>query len=499
MTIYIDNHSFHYEMENLVRLFFPNDKINVTNEIPQEKEIPYIITSMTVDDTTTKVKAQVTTENFSETSEKTVEPSSETFEKNAERTMAVCLYELLCKLTGRTQPWGILTGVRPIKLFRRLSAEYGEDSAKDYFENKLLVSNEKTELSAITEKYEQKILALSQPRSFSLYVSIPFCPTRCSYCSFVSQSIEKAKKLIEPYFELLCKEIEYTAQLAKECNLRLESVYVGGGTPTTLNAEQLKILIQTINSNFDMKTCREFTVEAGRPDTIDREKLISIYEGGVDRISINPQTLNDSVLEVIGRKHTAAQTIDAFNLAREVGFKHINMDLIAGLPTDTVESFNDTLDKIIDLNPESVTVHTLAMKRSSRLTGQGTELETGKEVPAAKMLRQCEKQLTANEYHPYYLYRQSRMEGNLENVGWSKDGYDGIYNVYVMDETHTILGCGAGAVTKLKKPQSEELTRIFNYKYPYEYINGFDEMLNRKKQVKTFYDELSEYLSQICL
>lgn len=499
MTIYIDNHSFHYEMENLVRLFFPNDKINVTSEIPQEKEMPYIITSMTVDGTSTTVKAQVTTENFSETNEKNVEPTSEDFEKNAERTIAVCLYELLCKLTGRTQPWGILTGVRPIKLFRRLSAEYGEDSAKSYFENKLLVSKEKTELSAITEKYEQKILALSQPRSFSLYVSIPFCPTRCSYCSFVSQSVEKAKKLIEPYFELLCKEIEYTAELAKECNLKLESVYVGGGTPTTLSAEQLKFLIQTINSNFDMNSCREFTVEAGRPDTIDREKLISIYDGGADRISINPQTLNDSVLEVIGRKHTSKQTIDAFNLARETGFKHINMDLIAGLPTDTVESFNDTLNKIISLNPESITVHTLAMKRSSRLTGQGTELETGKEVPAAKMLRQCEKQLTAYGYHPYYLYRQSRMEGNLENVGWSKDGYDGIYNVYVMDETHTILGCGAGAVTKLKKPQSEELTRIFNYKYPYEYINGFDEMLNRKKQVKTFYDELSEYLSQICL
>ena len=248
-----------------------------------------------------------------------------------------------------------------------------------------------------------------------------------------------------------------------------------------------------------MTKCREFTVEAGRPDTIDSDKLTAILNGGADRISINPQTLNDSVLEVIGRKHNSEQTINAYKLARDIGFKHINMDLIAGLPTDTVKSFKNTLDRICELSPESITVHTLAMKRSSRLTQEGNSVDTDKEVPAAKMLRYCEKKLFEENYHPYYLYRQTRMEGNLENVGWSKDGYDGIYNVFVMDETHTILGCGAGAVSKLKKPMSEELSRIFNYKYPYEYINGFEEMLKRKEQVKVFYDELAEYLSKICL
>lgn len=498
MTIYIDNHPFHYEMENLVRLFFPNDKITVKKELSANPETPCIITSMTDDKVNANINAKVVYDEFSEENSSSVLLSTENFEKEAERTMAICVYELLQKLTGKTQPWGILTGVRPIKLFRRLTAQYGTNGAKNYFINKLLVSQEKTDLSILTEKYEQKILSLSQPRSFSLYISIPFCPTRCSYCSFVSQSVEKAKKLIKPYFELLCKEIEYTAQVVKECRLILESVYIGGGTPTTLSAEQLKILIRIVKDNFDMSTCREFTLEAGRPDTIDTDKLMAIYNSGVDRISINPQTLNDNVLEVIGRKHTAQQTVDAYNLAKQVGFKHINMDLIAGLPTDTVESFNSTLNKICELNPESVTVHTLAIKRSSRLTDEGKELDTNKEVPAAKMLRQCEKQLTEYGYHPYYLYRQSRMEGNLENVGWSKNGFDGLYNVYVMDETHTILGCGAGAVSKLKKPKSEELTRIFNYKYPYEYINGFEEMINRKKQVKIFYDELSEYLSKIC-
>ena len=487
MNIYID-HEFHYETENLVRLFFPNEKITVLQGMPENIGEKDILSSVK--------DGRIYAEFSGESAECKLEDSDT---KTIERKMAVCLYEVLVRVTGRKQPWGILTGVRPIKLFRRLSESGGKDYARDYFMNKLLVSEEKTNLSAVTEEYERKILALSKPKSFSLYISIPFCPSRCSYCSFVSQSIEKAQKLIEPYFELLCREIEYTAEIAKKCELQLESVYVGGGTPTALNAEQLAKLIKTVNENFDMTTCREFTVEAGRPDTIDRDKLTAILNGGADRISINPQTLNDKVLEVIGRKHNSEQTLSAYALAREVGFKHINMDLIAGLPTDTVESFKNTLDKICELSPESVTVHTLAMKRSSRLTQEGNSLETEREVPAGKMLRYCEEKLFQEGYHPYYLYRQTRMEGNLENVGWSKDGYDGIYNVFVMDETHTILGCGAGAVSKLKKPLSEELSRIFNYKYPYEYINGFEEMLRRKEQVKEFYDELAEYLSEICV
>ncbi len=487
MNIYID-HEFHYETENLVRLFFPNEKLTVIQGIPENKGENDIISSVKDGEIYTEFSGTSESCHFDDTDTKTVE-----------RKTAVCLYKVLVRVTGRKQPWGILTGVRPIKLFRRLSESGGKDYAGDYFLNELLVSEEKTSLSAVTEGYEKKILALSKPRSFSLYISIPFCPSRCSYCSFVSQSIEKAQKLIEPYLELLCREIEYTAEIARQCELQLESVYIGGGTPTTLNAGQLEKLIDTVNRSFDMKTCREFTVEAGRPDTIDSEKLTAILKGGADRISINPQTLNDRVLEVIGRKHSSEQTINAYKLARKVGFEHINMDLIAGLPTDTVESFRDTLDRICELSPESITVHTLAMKRSSRLTQEGNFLDTDKEVPAAKMLRYCEKKLSEEGYHPYYLYRQTRMEGNLENVGWSKEGYDGIYNVFVMDETHTILGCGAGAVSKLKKPMSEELSRIFNYKYPYEYINGFEEMLKRKEQVKVFYDEMAEYLSKICL
>lgn len=501
MTIYL-NHAFHYETENLVRLFFPNDKITVCREKPDEQTRPLVTALLFPDDSGHRLFVSIASGDFY--AEETVNVpteavSDEEAEKHLERVLAVTLYGLLVKLTGRTQPWGILTGVRPIKLFRRLSEQHGEAYAKAYFQQELLVSQEKTALSAVTEKYEKRALALSRPRSFSLYVSIPFCPSRCAYCSFVSQTIENAKKLIDPYFALLCQELAVTAEIASACQLQLESVYIGGGTPTTLSAVQLRTLIETIRRCFDMSTCREFTVEAGRPDTIDKEKLTAILEGGADRISINPQTLNDEVLQVIGRRHSAQETLDAFALAREVGFRHINMDLIAGLPTETPDSFVRTLNRIVDLAPESVTVHTLSMKRSSRLTLQGNEVATAKESPAAAMLRYGEKKLTAEGYHPYYLYRQTRMEGNLENVGWAKEGFDGLYNIFVMDETHTILGCGAGAVTKLKKPLSESLERIFNYKYPYEYINGFDELLRRKERVTTFYAELAEYLSQICL
>ena len=491
MIVYIDNHRFHYEMENLVRLFFPDEKIKVEKEIPEDKVPPYIYTSMSEDDKTgnAHIYVRVKTGEFERISVKDISLSIEDFEKTAERCMAVCLYTILSELTGKTKPWGILTGVRPIKLFRRLSDKNGKEYAENYFKDKLLVSDEKIRLSAWTEENERKILALSRPMSASLYISIPFCPSRCSYCSFISQTADKAKKLIAPYFELLCREIEYTGEIVREKGLILESVYIGGGTPTTLGAEQLDILIKTVRDNFDMSVCREFTVEAGRPDTIDEEKLRAISDGGVDRISINPQTLNDSVLEVIGRKHTSKQIYDAFGLARKIGFNHINMDLIAGLPTDTVESFTETLDGIFSLDPESITVHTLALKRSSRLTLQGHSI--GENNSAAKMLAICSERLPQKGYEPYYLYRQSRIEGGLENTGWSKKGCEGIYNVFVMDETHTILGCGAGAVTKLKNPHGNELTRIFNYKYPYEYISGFEEILKRKEQVRTYYDELS--------
>ena len=304
-------------------------------------------------------------------------------------------------------------------------------------------------------------------------------------------SIERAKDLTEPYVELLCEEIKITAEIANSLGLRLETVYFGGGTPTTLNAAQLDRVLGAVNSSFDMSTCREFTVEGGRPDTIDSERLYSLKENKVDRISINPQTINDEVLKEIGRKHTAQQFFDAFELARKCGFTNINTDLIAGLPADTFESFVNSLDAITALNAECITVHTLCMKRASTLTTNGAVLNRKDAETARKMLEYTKQKLTGDNYIPYYLYRQSRMVGNLENVGWSKKGFESLYNVYVMDETHTILACGSGGVTKLRRAgaESDYLERIFNFKYPYEYINRFDELIKKKETISEFYSK----------
>lgn len=479
MNLYVKNHNFHFELENLTRLFFPNEKITVIRDF-SEPQPPCIYTE--VSDKIT-ISVNIGSFNKSETAVKKLT------DDDNELVSAQLLYKLLCDFTGLTQPWGILTGVRPVKLLRRLAEESNEEQAVKKFEKDFFVSNEKIALSRETEHNERKILELSKPESFSLYVGIPFCPSRCSYCSFVMASIERAEKLIEPYTKLLCEEIKRTAEIANKLGLRLETVYFGGGTPTTLSAEQLDTVLRTVNKSFDMSTCREFTVEAGRPDTIDIAKLFALKENKVDRISINPQTVNDEVLKTIGRKHTAQQFFDAFELARKCGFDNINTDLIAGLPTDTPESFNNSLDSIVRLNAECITVHTLCMKRASRLTTEGVTLDLQQARDAREMLAYTQNILGQNEYIPYYMYRQSRMVGNLENVGWSKKGFESLYNVYVMDETHTILACGSGGVTKLKRNNPDYLERIFNFKYPYEYIDRFDELIQRKSGIMQFYGQ----------
>lgn len=480
-------HQFDYEMEKLIRLFLPFEKIEVLNS--EENDINCAICKVYEDGDDIIVSAKLSLENdiaeFSAVVDKTISDTRKETQHELARQL-FCCFE---KLMGYRPDWGILTGVRPAKLYLRYCKEYGEEYAENFFKNKFLVSDKKLELCKKTVKSEEDIISLSEDDSFSLYLSVPFCPTRCSYCSFVSHSIEKAKDIIPQYVDLLCRELEITSQIAKKLNLRLETIYMGGGTPTTLSAQQLNRVLTTVRENFDMSSVREFTVEAGRPDTIDVDKLTAIKQNGVTRISINPQTMNDSVLECIGRKHTANDTVKAFKLAREVGFDNINMDLIAGLPSDDIDSFKATISEILRLEPESVTVHSLSMKRASTLntTGQHEEIKMG--AVAAQMVDYAQNTLTSNEILPYYMYRQSKTVGNLENVGYAKRGYEGLYNVYIMDETHTILACGASAVTKLKDKESKNIKRIFNYKYPYEYINGFQELISRKTEIGEFYDK----------
>ncbi len=477
-------HSFNYELEKLCRIFLPFEKIAVLNEIKSDDI--YAVCELKKDGKTASARL------WAGDLYRECERECQNDDKSQELTLATCLYECFSELTAYNPPWGLLTGVRPVKLYHKLCDEQGVDATTDYFKKKLYVSDEKISLCYDTMKPEYEIIERSGNDSFSLYISVPFCPSRCAYCSFVSHSVDKAKNLMEPYVELLCKEIRKTGKIAKELNLKLETVYIGGGTPVALNAKQLETVMGAVTNSFDLRGISEYTVEAGRPDAITEDKLIAIKQGGATRISINPQTMNDSVLREIGRNHTAEETRQAFRMARKIGFDNINMDLIAGLPTDTFDSFKATIKEVIELDPESVTVHSLSMKRASTLStsGQLPDMSVGEE--AAKMVDYARKRLTEAEILPYYLYRQSKTVGNLENVGYAKRGYEGLYNVYIMDETHTILACGASGVTKLREPDSTRIERIYNYKYPYEYIDRFDEMMARKEGIKAFYESINK-------
>ncbi len=481
-------HNFNYETEKVIRIFFPYEKISIVSELTQDDD--------TVVCELKKCDGYIKAEVCVKLSRKEAQNSEQIYShdlKSSELAVARCLYTCLSEITGYKSSWGILTGIRPAKLFSNIADSIGNNEAISLFESDYLCSREKAELCLKCAAGEKQITDLSTKESFSLYVSVPFCPSRCSYCSFVSHSIENAKAIIPDYLKLLKEELKITGQIAKKLNLRLETVYVGGGTPTSITAAELKDLLSAIKENFDFSTVREFTVEAGRPDTIDRLKLETIKSAGATRISINPQTMNDSVLSAIGRRHTSDQMKEAFYLAREVGFDNINTDLIAGLNTDTFDSFKDSLFEILKLDPESVTVHSLSVKRAADITRNGDLPHLSSGAEAQKMANYALKTLEENGLLPYYMYRQSKTVGNLENVGYSKKGFEGLYNVFIMDETHTILACGASAVSKLKEPGGNNIERIFNFKYPYEYINRFDEIISRKRGIEAYYDKYLEF------
>ena len=319
----------------------------------------------------------------------------------------------------------------------------------------------------------------------SLYISVPFCPTRCSYCSFVSHSMTSASKLIPDYIRLLCRELEILGDIVKNLDLKIDTVYFGGGTPTSLNPAQLEILMKKTYECFNLSEIREYNIEAGRPDTITQQKLDTIKKFGATRISINPQTFNDDVLKIIGRHHNSKQTVNAFRLARKCGFENINMDIIAGLPSDTNESFHKTIDKAVCLDPDSITVHTLTVKRSASLYQDGINTDN---VSVSEMTDYAYNILLKNNYYPYYLYRQKNTVENLENIGYARKNKESLYNIYIMDEIQTILGAGCAASTKLVSPDGK-IKRVHNYKFPYEYIKNFDELMKKKSEIMDFYKQ----------
>jgi len=407
-------------------------------------------------------------------------------EKNETQNMTNAVktgfYRLFTTLFNRTLPWGSQTGIRPALIASRILEKCGDpEKAVGLLMEEYSISSEKAELAVEVALKEEALLKAKPRRGISLYIGIPFCPTRCLYCSFVSLPLSKQKKNVEPYVESLCREIEYVGNMIKTENVTLDSIYIGGGTPTSLSHVQLQRLLSAINLHMPLNSLYEFTVEAGRADTITAEKLeiIKKYTPEDVRISINPQTLNNSVLETIGRNHTAEDFENAFNLAREKGFKNINCDLIAGLPGETKEMFLDSLKKLCVLDPENITVHTMCVKRAATLKNSNAQSVSGDEV--CSMVREGSSVLRSCGYSPYYMYRQKDTLGGLENTGFSKEGFEGIYNIFMMEDISTVVGLGAGAVTKIIHPETNLIERTYNFKDPWEYVKNFDEILKRKR------------------
>lgn len=414
-----------------------------------------------------------------------VDFSDRTATKNA---LKEHLYELLEKETGHFLPWGTLTGIRPTKIPMKLLNEgKSQEEITDYMKQTYLASDEKIQLAIGIAKTERALLSrVDYENGYSLYVGIPFCPSTCLYCSFTSYPLASWKSRVDVYLDALEKELDYVAETFS--GKTLNSVYIGGGTPTTLEPVQLDRLIRKIRGSFDLSHCLEFTVEAGRPDSITEEKLSVLRDNGISRISINPQTMKQETLDIIGRHHTVEQTVDSFRLARRLGFDDINMDLIMGLPEENLEDVRHTMEELKKLDPDNITIHSLAIKRAARLNIYKDRYEKMQMVNTKEHMDLCAEYCREMGLSPYYLYRQKGMAGNMENVGYAKPGKAGIYNILIMEEVQTIVACGAGSSTKRvwAEPNPDgthRIERCENVKDVQQYIDRIDEMIERKRRL----------------
>lgn len=473
MKICLVNHNERYAVCEIAMAYFPRTKFEDADSIPAEGD--YIISELKEDD---EIYQYITTVNYNgkiRTNTVTSAEYNKTYFKQSFHAIAK-------ELIGGFLPWGVLTGIRPGKIARELiESGMNVDDVKSRFIDFYLTTPKKADLAIEVAKNEMRTLRSIDKDAVSLYIGIPFCPTRCLYCSFTSQSIKFTSKFVEPYLEALYKEIEYTAAKLKDTPYHIETVYIGGGTPTSLTDAQLDALIKKLYTEFDLSRIKEFSVEAGRPDTITLDKLKVLKDNNITRISINPQTINDKTLQIIGRNHTAQQFIESYHMAMDCGLTNINTDIIAGLPDESVEDFLKTLDCIEKLNPKNVTVHTMSIKRSSFLAQDYDAYSVASAATVNTMLDAAYDSMKSLGKIPYYMYRQKNMLGNLENVGYCDKGFENLYNIYIMEEVQSIIALGAGASTKIVK--GDNISRVFNVKDVYEYITRHDEMLKRKDEV----------------
>ena len=483
IEVIVNRPSFEYDIHSLVKSFFPREDVQIH------------VQDTFTEDTALRISVEFTDETASiclmeqgEEKESGASVINYAERKETKNRLKRQLYQLLCAYTGQTLPWGTLTGIRPAKIAMGL-IEQGMSNVEtaEYMRNTYLASKEKVALSVMIDNRERYVLRnIDYKDGYSLYVGIPFCPSICLYCSFSSYPLERWRKQVDQYLDALCKELDYVADRFRD--KKLNTVYIGGGTPTTLEPYQLDRLLTRIQSKFDTEHLQEFTVEAGRPDSITREKLQVLLDHGIDRISINPQTMNQKTLEIIGRRHTVDQVKEAFTLARSMGFAHINMDLIVGLPGESYDDVEHTMKELEAMAPDSVTVHSLAIKRAARLSLFKDKYEEMGLENNMQIMDMTARYCAEMGLSPYYLYRQKNMAGNFENVGYAQPEKAGIYNILIMEEKQTIVACGAGASTKRvwseQNPDgSYRIERCENIKDVALYMEKIDEMIQRKEEL----------------
>jgi len=482
---------YHYAAEQMMLTLFPGEKPEYPADCPRTLEGESVRFTLSRGEAWATLTAEVCRDGKQERAfvrlpAGALDTAPEQVYHSVQHAVKMAFYKAGTALLGHEPPWGALTGVRPVKLpTRAMKRGLTPSQAKAELEREYHVSPVRAQLALDCAKASLAVDHSLNPNEVSVYIGIPFCPTRCAYCSFVSADVGRTLKMVEPYVDAMLTEIDATAAALKEAGLTVRSLYMGGGTPTTLSAQQMDRVLTRCEQVLPLDSCTEYTVEAGRPDTITREKLEVLKAHRIGRISINPQTLEDHVLAAIGRKHSAGDIQAAYALAREVGFDCINMDLIAGLPRDSFEGFCRSLDGVLAMDPENVTVHTLALKKGSTLMERRDLMPSGEEV--AQMLEYSLSALRGTGYEPYYLYRQKYMSGSLENVGWAKPGTLSLYNIVMMEELHTVVSIGGGGVTKLVDPKAGKILRLPNPKFPHDYLATLDKVLLQKDEIPSFY------------
>ena len=494
MKLYLQGHDYRYAVEQMMMTLFPGQKPDYPDGAPDgTSPAAQVILEENSDTLTTHATLWWEDKvcNASRSASRSELIGGLDDDRVLQRIIRFAFYDAGVAALGHEPPWGALTGVRPVKLPTRWMADgMTPDEARALFIEEYRVTPSRADLAMDCATDSLSVKQALQPDELSLYIGIPFCPTRCAYCSFISADVKGALAMVEPYVDALCREIEDAGRQLKSRNLHIRTAYMGGGTPTTLSAQQMDRVLSAVEAHLPMERCHEFTVEAGRPDTITAEKLAVLKAHGIHRISINPQTMENSVLRCMGRAHTAEEIVEAMALAKEHYGGMVNMDLIAGLPSDTVEGFSRTLDKVLAMEPSNITVHTLALKKGARLMEQRGQPCSDEDV--ASMLAAAESALSAAGYRPYYLYRQKYMSGSFENVGWCKPGTRCDYNIVMMEELQSVLSLGAGGITKLVDPSTGKIERLNNPNYPKEYLNSREKISTDKRIFVDFQNNLRQ-------